>query len=323
MSRLSLFAVWPVSTDVKDWLCRWLAHLADEKRYSQKTLDAYLADIKGFMTFMADHNGDTVALDDIADLRVSELRSFMAAKRADGLGPRSLSRTITGVRSFFRFLDRHGKANFAAFRVLKAPKTPQRLPRPVSVDDAISMADNDVLDTAQAPWIKARDMAVIMLLYGCGLRISEALGITPRQAEAAKKDGVLRIVGKGGKERMVPVLPLINEAIAHYAVICPYNPLPDKPIFRGARGGALSPRIIQKHVERLRGALGLPETATPHALRHSFATHLLADGADLRTIQDLLGHASLSTTQVYTQVNEGRLLEAYEAAHPRARVVRD
>ena len=318
--RLAAFAGWPVDVVLKDWLCRWLAYLNDERRYSPKTVDAYLRDVRSFLAFFAEHRGGRIGLEVLRTLSVTDLRSFMAARRADGLSGRSLARALSAARSFIRFLDRNGKGNLAPFKALRTPKVSERLPRPLAVEDARAVVD-PVLhhDGAREPWIAARDTAIFLLLYGCGLRISEALGITRADAPVKPGADVIRVTGKGGKTRIVPVLPVVSEAIGAYMKLCPFTIASDQPVFRGARGGPLNARIVQRQMAFLRGSLGLTETATPHALRHSFATHLLSDGADLRTIQDLLGHASLSTTQVYTKVDTERLLDAYEAAHPRAR----
>jgi integrase/recombinase XerC len=225
-------------------------------------------------------------------------------------------RVLAGNRAFARFLERHGKGKVGALAAVRAPKTPKTLPRPLAIAAARRMADADLAaGDAREPWIHARDAAVLGLLYGCGLRISEALGL--RRADAGAGDA-LTVMGKGRKQRMVPLLPQVTKLIADYVALCPYDLADDGPLFVGAKGGPLSPRLIQLAMARLRGALGLPETATPHALRHSFATHLLARGGDLRSIQELLGHASLSTTQIYTEVDADRLIEAYRSAHPRA-----
>ncbi|MBU2484420.1 MAG: tyrosine recombinase XerC, partial [Alphaproteobacteria bacterium] len=265
--------------------------------------------------FLTTHLGGPPRIADLADLRPLDLRAFMAERRRGGAGARTLGRGLAGIRSFLRHLERKGMANAAGASATRAPRQPKSLPKPLSARDALRVVDTD-LQMSDEPWIAARSSAVLTLLYGCGLRISEALSLTsgdlPRDGET------LRITGKGGKTRIVPLLPVAREAIAEYRRLCPYSPAPDQPLFRGARGGPLQPAIVQKEMRRLRGALDLPDTATPHALRHSFATHLLAGGGDLRTIQELLGHASLSTTQVYTGVDSSRLIEIYDRAHPRA-----
>jgi integrase/recombinase XerC len=243
----------------------------------------------------------------------------MAMRRTDGVASRSLMRALAGLRSFARFLERAGKGRVGALAAVRAPKVGKTLPKPLTVDHARRMADVELrAGEDREPWVLARDAAVMALLYGSGLRISEALGLKRRDIPEPGRGDVLVVLGKGGKMRMVPVLQNVLTLIADYAALCPYDLPPDRPMFVGAKGGPLSPRIVQLAMASLRGALGLPEHATPHALRHSFATHLLARGGDLRAIQELLGHASLSTTQIYTAVDSEQLLKAYRSAHPRA-----
>lgn len=294
----------------------WLKTLAHERRLSALTVDAYERDTRQFFQFLTGHCGGAPGLADIKELRPADLRAFLAARRGDGAGARTLGRGLAGVRSFLRFLERRGLANAAGAAALRAPKQPKSLPKPLTASDAKRVVSAGE-QLAEEPWIAARNAAVLTLLYGCGLRISEALGLSGGDLDAPDET-VLRITGKGGKTRLVPVLPVALAAVADYRKLCPYHLGPDAPLFRGARGGPLNPAIIQREMQKLRSALNLPETATPHALRHSFATHLLGRGGDLRTIQELLGHASLSTTQIYTGVDTARLLDIYEAAHPRA-----
>jgi integrase/recombinase XerC len=305
--------------DVAAELARWLTHLGAERRMSPKTLEAYQRDIGQFLAFMADHLGGAPSLKNLAKLTPQDVRAFMAARRAAGISGRSLMRVLAGARSFARFLERNGKGKVAALAAVRAPKVSKTLPKPLAATAARRMTETDLrAGEERAQWIFARDAAVLALLYGSGLRISEALSLHPAAIPVAEASGALIVTGKGGKTRMVPVLPQILRLIADYVALCPFD-LPEKgPLFVGARGGPLSPRILQLTMARLRGALGLPDTATPHALRHSFATHLLARGGDLRAIQELLGHASLSTTQIYTAVDSERLLEVYKSAHPRA-----
>ncbi|MBU4529877.1 MAG: tyrosine recombinase XerC [Hoeflea sp.] len=293
----------------------WLRQLIDERRLSPKTADAYERDLRQFLGFLTMHLGGPPKIADLADLRPLDLRAFMAERRRGGAGARTLGRGLAGIRSFLRHLERKGMANAAGASATRAPRQPKSLPKPLSARDALRVVDCD-LQLADEPWIAARTAAVLTLLYGCGLRISEALSLT---AGDLPRDGeTLRVTGKGGKTRIVPLLPIASAAIEAYRKLCPFSPGPNEPMFRGARGGVLQPAIVQKEMRRLRSALDLPESATPHALRHSFATHLLAGGGDLRTIQELLGHASLSTTQVYTGVDSRRLIEIYDRAHPRA-----
>jgi integrase/recombinase XerC len=295
---------------------RWLSHLSAERRVSQNTVEAYQRDLRQFFVFLTGYNGHPVRLEDIADLRPVTMRAYLAERRRQGAGTRTLGRGLAGIRSFIRFLERSGLANSAGLAATRVPRQPKTLPKPVSAGNAIRLSDpGEQLD--REPWIAARDAAIMILLYGCGLRIGEALAIKPPQFDAAES-GALRINGKGGKTRLVPVLPIVVNAVATYRQLCPWPLSPGEPLFRGAKGGKLHRAIIEKSMSRLRGALGLPDSATPHALRHSFATHLLANGGDLRTIQELLGHASLSTTQIYTAVDTSRLLEIYDKAHPRA-----
>lgn len=294
----------------------WLEALHGERRLSPRTVEAYDRDTRQFFQFLTGHCGGPPGLAEIADLKSADLRAFLAARRNQGAGARTLGRGLAGVRSLLRFLERRGLANAAGAAALRAPKQPKSLPKPLTAADARRVVSAEE-QLAEEPWIAARNAAVLTLLYGCGLRISEALGLSG--GDLAGTDAtVLRITGKGGKTRLVPVLPVALQAVLEYRWLCPWHLGADDPLFRGARGGPLNPAIIQREMARLRSALNLPDTATPHALRHSFATHLLGRGGDLRTIQELLGHASLSTTQVYTGVDAARLLEVYEAAHPRA-----
>ncbi len=298
---------------------RWLSHLGAERRLSPHTLEAYRRDLRQFLAFLAGHAGEPAGLPAFAALAPADIRAFMAHRRAGGVDGRSLMRALAALRSFARHLERDGFGKAAVFSAVRTPKLARTLPKPIAAEAATAMTDAATRgDEARAPWVLARDAAVIALLYGAGLRIGEALGLKREEAPLAGRDS-LTVTGKGRKTRMVPIIAPVARALEAYVALCPL-PLPaGGPLFVGVRGGPLSPRIVQLAVERLRGALALPATATPHALRHSFATHLLGRGGDLRTIQELLGHASLSTTQIYTAVDGARLLEAYRAAHPRAR----
>ena len=294
----------------------WLRYLGDERRMSPKTVEAYRRDVLQFLGFLAGHLGGAPSLKELAALAPADVRAFLAARRAQGIGSRSLMRALAGVRGFARFLERNGKGKVGALAAVRAPKIGKTLPRPLSVAAARGVTDPGLAaGDEREPWLAARDAAVLALLYGSGLRISEALGL--KRTDFGSRDTVT-VTGKGRKERMVPVLPQVAKLIADYIALCPYDLPADGPLFVGAKGGPLSPRVVQLSMARLRGALGLAETATPHALRHSFATHLLARGGDLRSIQELLGHASLATTQIYTEVDAERLIEAYRSAHPRA-----
>ena len=293
----------------------WLDHLRHERRLSDKTLDAYERDLRQFFAFLTNHLGGAPDLPDIKALRPADMRAFLTRRRQRGAGARTLARGLAGIRSFLRFLEKRGLANAAGINAMRAPKQPKSLPKPLRDGQALELTEPG-RQLAEEPWIAARNAAVMTLLYGCGLRISEALALRTADFPATAK--ALRISGKGGKTRLVPLLPAATEAVRQYRALCPFHLGEDDALFRGARGGPLRAAIIQREMRNLRSALGLPESATPHALRHSFATHLLAAGCDLRSIQELLGHASLSTTQLYTGVDTARLLDAYRQAHPRA-----
>ncbi len=300
--------------DLRDAIRQWLDWLGAERRASPHTIAAYGRDLAGFLDFMTAHLGEVPALATFAGLAPADYRAWLAA-RAAKVERRSSARALSVVRGFVRFLERRGLAASPALVVLRTPKLPHGVPKPLSVPEAADVIGAPD-DGGESAWQAKRDIAVMTLLYGCGLRISEALGLT--RAEAPQND-LLTITGKGRKQRVVPVLPIVRQAIAEYLAICPHPLAADGPLFVGARGGPLSPRLVQRQMQQLRILLGLPDTATPHALRHSFATHLLAGGGDLRAIQELLGHASLSTTQRYTAVDTDRLLAVYDVAHPRAR----
>lgn len=294
----------------------WLKALGSERRLSALTLEAYERDTRQFLQFLTGHLGGSPGISDLASLRTADFRAFLARRRSGGAGARTLGRGLAGIRSFMRHLERQGLANAAPVTTMRAPRQPKSLPKPLGIADARRVVDGKE-QLAEEPWIAARNAAVLTLLYGCGLRISEALGLDGGDLRDANARS-MPVKGKGGKTRLVPLLPVVHRAVGVYRQLCPYDLPEGKPLFRGARGGPLQPAIMQREMQKLRGALGLPDTATPHALRHSFATHLLANGGDLRTIQELLGHASLSTTQVYTGVDTARLMEVYERAHPRA-----
>ncbi|SEN72483.1 integrase/recombinase XerC [Pseudorhodobacter antarcticus] len=302
-----------ISPAARTALADWLAHLRALDGAADNTIKAYTTDITAFLAFLAGHRGGTEGLAGIVTLPQTDMRAWMAHERGRGVGARSLARALSAVKGFTAWVaDREGLDATAALST-RAPKFRRKLPRPLAEDAALEVLAT-VGDDAREGWVAARDTAVVTLLYGCGLRISEALGLT---GAAHPLPDVLRITGKGGKERLVPVLPQARDAVAAYAHLCPHTITPTAPLFRGTRGGPLNPRLISASMERVRARLGLPATATPHALRHSFATHLLTAGGDLRTIQELLGHASLSTTQAYTAVDTARLMEVYARAHPR------
>jgi len=291
----------------------WLASLAHERRMSPHTLRAYGDDAQRFLGFFAFHRGGPVTLSALQALRPADVRAFVTARRTEGLGPRGVQRALAALRSFYRYLERENLADSAALRSVRSPKLPRTLPRPLSEIDAARTIKEAGQD--EEPWIAARDAALVTLLYGTGLRISEALSLSHGDAPLGE---TLTILGKGGKQRAVPVIAAVREAVDVYAQICPFDSGRAGPLFVSRRGKPMSPREAQALMQRLRGRLGLPTSATPHALRHSFATHLLTNGGDLRAVQELLGHASLSTTQKYTEVEGARVLAVYEAAHPRA-----
>jgi len=302
--------------DLMSAVAKWLTHLALERGHAATTCAAYERDVFQFLRVLKSRQGQTPRLNDLETLSVRDIRAFMARRRQQGVSGRSLARTLSALRTFYRWLESENIMTNPAIRHVTMPKIPHSVPKPLTVEDAAKTMGQLPVDRPK-DWIDKRDTAVLLLLYGAGLRISEALGLTHEDVATAKH-GVLRIIGKGNKERAVPVLPVITDAIETYLSVCPFEVSQGEAIFRGEKGRALSPRVVQLKMQRLRQQLGLPETATPHALRHSFATHLLSSGADLRQIQELLGHASLSTTQIYTEVDRDHLLSVYDAAHPRA-----
>jgi integrase/recombinase XerC len=301
--------------DLQGSVALWLTHLEHNEGRSPETLTAYERDARHFLDYLRAHLGRPPCLGDLDRLDLKTFRGFMAARRRQGLASRSLSRTMSALRTYFRWLDATGVSDNRSVLRVSMPKLPHAVPKPLTIEKAAAVVD--AIGAHDIAWIGARDTAVLLLLYGSGLRISEALALTLKDAPRPGRD-VLRITGKGDKDRLVPVLPITQAAIARYLELAPFPLEPNEPMFRGAKGGPLSPRLIQLAIARLRDALQLPQSATPHALRHSFATHLLSAGADLRQIQELLGHASLSTTQAYTEVDRAHLLRIYDAAHPRA-----
>ena len=307
----------PAKADLQAALAEWQDWLAHEKRASAHTLSAYRRDLTQFLEFLSGHLGGLPGLKDLRDLRTADFRAWLAARASAGLSRTSVARGLSVVRGFFRWLARRGLVENAALTTLRTPRVPRAVPKALAADEAIETLEL-ARDLAPKPWTGKRDAAVLVLLYGCGLRIGEALSLTRAEAPRPGQEE-LRVTGKGNKERAVPLLPGVVEAVQDYLAACPFALRPEDPLFVGARGKALGARRVQQTVAELRAALGLPASATPHALRHSFATHLLAGGADLRAIQELLGHASLSTTQRYTEVDIAGLLSVYERAHPRAR----
>ncbi len=298
-------------TAAQSLIQEWRAHLAQDRRRSVHTVRAYIATAERLTTFLERHEGKAVTRDALARLTPADIRSFLAERRgSDGIGNLSTARELSAIRGFLRFL---GGAD-AAIPAMKGPRVTRGVPRPVNPDDVMALAET-VAEGARESWIGARDWAVLLLLYGAGLRIGEAMGLT---GDVLPLQETLRVTGKRNKTRIVPLLPQVRDAIEAYLAVCPYPAMPNEALFRGARGGPLSPALIRRAVQNARGQLGLSDRTTPHALRHSFATHLLGRGADLRSLQELLGHASLSSTQVYTQVDAAHLLDVYRNAHPRA-----
>jgi len=300
--------------DLRAAIGLWVAWLTGERRASAHTVAAYGRDLALFLDFLTEHLGEQPSLAAIDALRPGDFRAYLARRAQDGIERGSLARGLSVLRGFLRFLQRRGLAATTALAALRSPKLPHSVPKPLTIVDAAASLDA-AAEVASSRWQGKRDTAILALLYGCGLRLSEALGLTRAEAPLGE---MLAVTGKGGKQRLLPVLPAVRQAVADYLAACPYFLAKEGPLFVGTRGGPLNPRLVQRQMASLRSRLGLAETATPHALRHSFATHLLGAGGDLRAIQELLGHASLSTTQRYTSVETERLLAIYDAAHPRA-----
>jgi len=302
----------PVFAAFLDWL-----HM--ERRVSPNTAAAYSRDLGNFFSFIAGHTGEDLTISVLEGLKPFDFRAWLAHRVRDGLSATSNARALSTIRTFYKWLEKTGRGENHAVRAIRGPKIPSAVPKALSHADAEVLIDEIDL-MASEPWIGARDCALVSLLYGCGLRIAEALDMNQSDIpEQSKGSSMLRVIGKGRKERLTPLLPVVWDAIAEYRKLCPYGPGPNGPLFIGARGKRLNPSVARKVLQTARRGLGLPETASPHALRHSFATHLLAGGGDLRTIQELLGHASLSTTQRYTQVDTATLMTEYAKAHPRSR----
>jgi integrase/recombinase XerC len=305
----------PLADDVIDAVAKWQGWLRYEKRAAKHTIDSYQFDLNNLFRFLNKHRARQINLALLAGLALGDFRSWLAHNAGENRQAASRARSVAGVRNFFRWLDRSGQLHNNAIEMLKLPKTARRLPRPVTegeAQDIVALAKNVPVEG----WIGLRDEALFTLLYGAGLRIGEALGLT--HADLAQKER-LTVTGKGNKQRSVPLLPIVREVLERYLAVCPYPAEPKASVFVGSRGETLNAAVAQRHLRALRRQLNLPDSVTPHALRHSFATHLLAAGADLRSLQELLGHASLSTTQLYTQVDAQQLAKAYRKAHPRAR----
>ncbi len=303
-----------VSDSVRPYFERWKVWLASEKRFSSNTLESYERDVLAFLDFMSKYLGGLLTSRSLGELQLRDFRSWLSERRNKDYNNASTARALASLRSFYRYLDRFEDIHNAAIFNMRTPKKEKSLPRALSQEQA-SAAVEQLAGGSSLDWINKRDIALLTLIYGTGLRISEALDLKVK--ERPKFDSIV-IKGKGNKERMVPILPVIKEAIEDYLKACPLGLTDNDPLFVGVRGKKLQPAIFQKKIQEVRRALGLPESATPHAFRHSFATHLLQNGVDLRSIQELLGHASLSTTQRYTDVDSNRLLEVYSKAHPRS-----
>jgi len=304
----------PAAPDVQSAVLSWRDWLEHERRTSVHTIDAYLRDLIAFLNFSAEHLGSPPGLQELASFRPADFRSYLAKRAQAGLARTSIARAMSTLRNFYRYLARENLAANAAIENIQTPKVPKSIPKALSQQEARDSL-NMIEAMTEEPWVAKRDTALMTLLYGCGLRIGEALSLNRKEIPSGD---TMVITGKGQKQRVVPILAIVKDAIADYLSHCPHTLGDDDPLFVGVRGGRLNPGVVQRQMRQLRAQLGLPDSATPHALRHSFATHLLAEGGDLRTIQELLGHASLSTTQRYTDVDAGRLTAVYQSAHPRA-----
>jgi integrase/recombinase XerC len=300
--------------DLADQIGKWIAWLKIEKNMSPHTLRAYTGDLAQFIDFLYSHREEKVGLSTLSTTSLADFRSWLSRKSMDGLAAASRARSLSGVKNFLKWLDKNGVMHNAHVGNVRTPKLPHKLPRPLERPQAFRLLELDTVDKDQ-DWTSVRDHALFTLLYGCGLRINEALSL---DISDMPREGFLRVMGKGRKERQVPVLAIVEKSLALYRAACPFPETPDRPLFLGERGKRLNQGVAQKSMRDMRGLLNLPDTATPHALRHSFATHLLENGANLREIQELLGHVSLSTTQRYTEVNADELIRIYKAAHPRS-----
>ncbi len=319
-TKIGIMAPLPVHPDLNDAFAQWTDYLAVERRVSRHTVRAYTGDVTAFIHFLSTHQGHAIGLTHLADANITDFRSWLSAQAMSGRGNTSRARTLSGVKNFLKYLDRNGILHNGAAKLIHSPKRPHTLPKALSADQSFDLINNTALAITATPgtdWTEGRDRALFTLLYGCGLRIDEALSLNI--ADLPTNDE-LRVMGKGGKERIVPVLSAVITAINAYRTVCPFAEKQDRPLFMGVKGTRLNQGVAQRAMRRIRNGLGLPNTATPHALRHSFATHLLENGANLREIQELLGHASLSSTQIYTEINADELIRIHKAAHPRNHV---
>ena len=314
MGRIKKPVTFRGTTDCREAIADWRTWMEHERRVSPNTIDAYCRDLAAFFIFMAEHLGAVPSLSNLESLDARDYRSFLAQRSRHGLSPSSVARCMSTIRNFYRFLNRTRGISNAVIKTIRSPRAQKLIPKPLDSSQAKDLLTT-IKDTQGEPWLIARDLALFSLLYGCGLRIAEGLSLN----DADVKDlDTVRVTGKGNKQRIVPVLPSVGESIENYLNLRPFQYSPNDALFRGLRGKRLNPGVVQRRMRELRKTLGLPETATPHALRHSFATHLLSAGGDLRTIQELLGHSSLSTTQRYTKVDANRLFEVYQKSHPRS-----
>ncbi|MHA1524127.1 MAG: tyrosine recombinase XerC [Alphaproteobacteria bacterium] len=319
MTEIDQYRLAAAAADTNQALEGWLEHLVHERRVAANTLEAYQRDIEQFFDFLQDHLGGPAKLAHLKALNPADFRAFLASRRRQGASSGTIARALSSIRSLFGFLDKAGLVKSTALGAIRTPKLAHGIPKPLSVPEARELSELAEAEAqATRAWVKARDAAIFLLLYGSGLRISEALDLNLEDLPEAGLEETLRVTGKGKKTRLVPVLPEVRAAIERYIEVYPGTLTAGGPLFVGVRGSRLGPRIVQLSMQRLREKLALPDSATPHALRHSFATHLLQSGGDLRTIQELLGHASLSTTQIYTEVDSARLMNVHKAAHPRA-----
>ncbi len=312
------FDLLPIADDLRTAIAEWQTWLSAERRAAAHTLEAYERDLEGFLSFLSSYKGRQVPLGLLGDLSLTDFRAWLAHLASENVSAASRARALAGARSFFRWLDRTGRLRNAAIDLLRAPKTPKRLPRPVSEENAKEIVA-EAKDISEEDWIGLRDQALFTLLYGAGLRLGEALSLRWKDLAQGER---LTVTGKGSKQRSVPLLPIVRESLEKYRRAAPAAGGAGDPVFIGARGGKLNPAVAERQLRQVRRLLGLPDNVTPHALRHSFATHLLASGADLRSLQELLGHSSLSTTQLYTRIESSQLAETYRAAHPRAKMRR-
>ena len=314
MGRIKKPVTFRGTTDCREAIADWQTWMEHERRVSPNTIDAYCRDLAAFFIFMAEHLGAVPSLSNLESLDARDYRSFLAQRSRHGLSQSSVARCMSTIRNFYRFLNRTRGISNAVIKTIRSPRPKKLIPRPLDTSQAKDLLTT-IKETQGEPWLIARDLALFSLLYGCGLRIAEGLSLN----DADVKDlDTVRVTGKGNKQRIVPVLPSVGESIENYLNLRPFQYSPNDALFRGLRGKRLNPGVVQRRMRELRKTLGLPETATPHALRHSFATHLLSAGGDLRTIQELLGHSSLSTTQRYTKVDANRLFEVYQKSHPRS-----